>query len=256
MSDTQLIFLATHLPQPHCQTGRPAYPNDVLLPGILLVLRSGCRWRDVESKGSGSGVTHWRRLRFWQTQQGFSPLWHLLVQVLHTGALLGIGLLSLDGTLIPSFSFREMTGYSGKYHRVGVKLSWIVDSTGLPLSVVTAPGNVHDLTVARETCSSLHLSYQYLFTSTLLADKGYDSQYFRVFLRQRDLKDNIVPRHHAGPGPPFDPLLAKHRFVVERSNAWLKSFRRLKFRFDRTKLMFEAFVALAVLVMLVRRALH
>lgn len=249
------MFLAWHLPQPNAETGRRAYTNDQLLPGILLVLRTGCRWEDLDRKERQlSGVTHWRRLKYWQTHAGFSKIWDILLTALQRGKILAVQTLSLDGTFIPSFAFKEMTGYSGKEHKTGVKLSFLVDGNGVPLSVVSAPGNYHDLSLAQETFTTLHISYRYTLGSTLLADKGYDSQYFRLFLKQRDIKDNIVPKHHAGPGPPFDAMLAKQRYVVERSNAWIKSFRRLRFRFDRTKRFFEAFVLLAILVILVRKA--
>jgi len=50
-----------------CDAGAVAdrlhYSNLDLLPGILRVLRSGCRWRDPDHPGSPSGVAHWHRLR-------------------------------------------------------------------------------------------------------------------------------------------------------------------------------------------------
>jgi transposase len=37
------------------------------LEGILFVLDTGCRWRDLpEQLGCGCGHTAWRRLREWQ----------------------------------------------------------------------------------------------------------------------------------------------------------------------------------------------
>jgi hypothetical protein len=58
LNSSQLEFLANHLPCPKADTGRPSYSNEVLLPGILKVLRSGCRWRDLDRKDCPSGVTH------------------------------------------------------------------------------------------------------------------------------------------------------------------------------------------------------
>lgn len=62
---SQIEYLASKLPKPEANTGRPSYTNKELLPGILRVLRSGCRWRDLDRKDFPNGVTHWRRLRFW-----------------------------------------------------------------------------------------------------------------------------------------------------------------------------------------------
>jgi transposase len=59
-----------------------------------------------------------------------------------------------------------------------------------------------------------------------------------------------------GPLYEYDRDLYKERFVVERSNGWMKSFRRLRFRYDRTTASFEAFLYLAVIVIGVRRTIR
>ena len=51
-----------------------------------------------------------------------------------------------------------------------------------------------------------------------------------------------------------DPLLYRRRWVVERTHSWLKSFRRLRYRVDRTSASFEAFLYLAVIVICARCA--
>jgi Transposase DDE domain len=63
--------------------------------------------------------------------------------------------LSIDGTLLQSFAFREKTGYSGKHRQVGIKASIAVDATGLPLSVVIAKGNAADIALAEDTLSRI-----------------------------------------------------------------------------------------------------
>ena len=123
---------------------RPAYSNPDLLPGILRVLRSGCRWRDLDRSGSPSGVTHWRRLRYWHKWKGYRQVWRALLNLLVQSKRLDRSLVSLDGTLIPSQEFAEQTGYSGKHRTVGTKLSLLVDRRGTPLAVSVAPGNYHD----------------------------------------------------------------------------------------------------------------
>jgi transposase len=44
--------------------------------------------------------------------------------------------------------------------------------------------------------------------------------------------------------------------VVERTNGWMKSFRRLRFRLARTTASFEAFLYLAVIAIGVRKAIR
>src|SRR5918997_2470778 len=85
LTNTQIAFLATHLPEPKAETGRPAYTNSQLLPGILRILRSGCRWRDLDLPGYPSGITHWRRLRFWMRKQALKLLFMVLCKLYTRG---------------------------------------------------------------------------------------------------------------------------------------------------------------------------
>ena len=50
-------------PAPRGPGGRPRIDDRAALEGILFVLDTGCRWRDLpEQLGCGSGHTAWRRL--------------------------------------------------------------------------------------------------------------------------------------------------------------------------------------------------
>ncbi|HLL49381.1 MAG TPA: transposase, partial [Thermomicrobiales bacterium] len=139
LTSRQLVFIAERLPEPpQAPTGRPHYSNRDLLPGILRVLRSGCRWRDLDRPGSPSGVTHWRRLRYWHRKTGYRRVWRTLLNILVQSKRLDRSLVSLDGTLIPSQEFTEQTGYSGKHRAVGTKLSLLVDRAGIPIAVSVA----------------------------------------------------------------------------------------------------------------------
>jgi transposase len=139
LTTRQLAFVAERLPEPpQAPTGRPHYANHELLPGIPRVLRSGCRWRDLDRPGSPSGVTHWRRLRYWHRGRGYRKVWRTLLNLLVQSKRLDRSLISLDGTLIPSQEFAEQTGYSGKHRLVGTKLSLLVDRDGIPLAVSVA----------------------------------------------------------------------------------------------------------------------
>jgi transposase len=152
LSEIQLEFLASKLPYPHSYTGRPAYSNLELLPGILKVLRSGCRWRDLDLPEYPDGTTHWRRLQFWKKRgHDFRKLWQMLLRLLRDSQKLNFETLSIDGSLVQSFAFAEKTGYSGKHHRTGTKISTISEATGIPVAMVVAKGNIVDITIANST---------------------------------------------------------------------------------------------------------
>lgn len=264
MSDSQLEFVARRLPQPKSNTGRPAYSNLELLPGILKILRSGSRWRDLDIKNFPTGVTHWRRLRYFQKHNGFENLWVYILELLLKEKKLILKTSSIDGTLIPSFAFKDTTSYSGKHHKTGTKVSVVVEESGLPLSKLTDIGSAHDSPLAIPTIQKVPTRILQLI-ELMLGDKGYDDSKIRAYLHKRGIKSDIPQRELpvtwrekiilAQRGELIQRKEKSHskRFVVERTNAWTKSFRRLRFRFDYSLMSFTAFLNLAFVVICVRK---
>jgi transposase len=74
----------------------------------------------------------------------------------------------------------------------------------------------------------------------LHGDKGYDYPRYRRALRRRGITPRIAQRG-------IDPSerLGRHRFVVERSLAWLVGYRRLQVRYERRADILLAFLYLA-----------
>lgn len=67
------------------------------------------------------------------------------------------------------------------------------------------------------------------------ADRGYDSDAHRQRSRERGAKP-VIARRRTEHGR----RLGKFRWVVERTHAWLHSFRRLRIRFERRADIHEA----------------
>src|SRR5262249_28382322 len=73
----------------------------------------------------------------------------------------------------------------------------------------------------------------------LYADRAYDSERHREALRERGIEPKIAKRrteHGSG--------LGLYRWVVERTNAWLHGFRKLRLRTDPDGAIHKALVAL------------
>jgi len=102
----------------------------------------------------------------------------------------------------------------------------------------------------------------------LWADRGYASAAHEQALAARRIRSCISqPRRRGEPIPPGrgyevwrgkkrrlktrDPQ-ARHRWAVERTNAWLKSYRRIATRRDRKAANYLAFLELGMIVILVR----
>jgi transposase len=70
-------------------------------------------------------------------------------------------------------------------------------------------------------------------------DRAYDSQPHRRNLHARGIRTQLAKRraeHGSG--------LGKTRWVVERTIAWLRQFRRLRIRYERLPCIHEAFLSL------------
>ena len=251
LNESQLRYLASILPNPKALTGRPSYSNRELLPGILRVLRSGMRWRDLDNKYLPSDITHWRRLRLWEKNLGLKKIFDLILNLLDKNSQLDLKIASIDGSLIPSFNFLDTTGYSGKYKKTGTKISNLVDFAGIPVNTIFASGEAHDCPFAIPTITNNSVGKP----GIILADKGYDSDKLRLILNKLSINSNIAVRNTGKRKEKinYNIPLGKMRFKVERTNAWIKSFRRLHFRFDYTLASFKAFTYLALIVICLRK---
>ena len=76
LSDEQWFLIADLFPweAPSCAGGRPRVPPRPCLEGILWVLRTGARWKDLP-KSFPSYPTCWRRLKEWSESGVFQRAW-------------------------------------------------------------------------------------------------------------------------------------------------------------------------------------
>jgi transposase len=74
----------------------------------------------------------------------------------------------------------------------------------------------------------------------LHADQGYDYEHLRTWLRRRRITPRIARR-----GIESSEKLGRHRWVIERSLAWLTGYRRLTLRYERSARLFAAFLTMA-----------
>jgi IS5 family transposase len=81
----------------------------------------------------------------------------------------------------------------------------------------------------------------------LHGDKGYDYRRCRRALRRRGITPRIARR-----GVESNRRLGRHRYVVERSLAWLVGYRRLQVRYERRADVLLGFVHLACALICLR----
>jgi len=83
----------------------------------------------------------------------------------------------------------------------------------------------------------------------LLADRGYDADWFRNALKDKGITPCIPTRKMRKVPIPHDAELYKSRHKIENSFARLKDWRRVATRYDRSPKVFLSACALAAIVM-------
>lgn len=83
---------------------------------------------------------------------------------------------------------------------------------------------------------------------TLLADRGYDADWFRNTLKDRGIAPCIPSRRRRKTSIPHDQDLYRQRHRIENSFARLKDWRRIATRYDRCPKVFLSACALAAIV--------
>jgi transposase len=99
LTDEQWASVAPLLPRP-AKTGRPRADDRRTLNGILYVLRTGCRWRDLPRE-YGSATTCWRRLQRWQEEGVWPRIWRATLRALEPDRRQVWAQALLEGTFAP-----------------------------------------------------------------------------------------------------------------------------------------------------------
>ena len=135
----------------------------------------------------------------------------------------------------------------------GSKIHLICDRTGLPLSLGISGANLHDSLGLQPLVRGIpplrsRRGPRRRRPAKLHADKGYDYDHLRKWLRERRIRHRI-----ARTGIESSIRLGRHRWVVERTVSWLAGCRRLHRRYERKAEHFLAFVGIAAALISYRR---
>jgi transposase len=122
----------------------------------------------------------------------------------------------------------------------------LVDRNGIPLAVTLTAGNVHDSQEFENLLDRLprfrnHFGRPTWKPDKVHADKGYDYTCCRFACFKRRIQARIARRKVDS-----SEKLGRHRWVVERSFAWIHRFRRLAVRYERRADIHMAFLLMAL----------
>ena len=217
--------------------GRPPLNPRVVLNGILWILRSGARWRDLPTCfGNWNSVYH--KFRKWISVGLFEKILrtlnfitnkYLLIEIDSTFCKVhkhGLGARKRDGRQAIG---KSRGGYNTKIHALVNEYFQLI--------------GVDDSKSALELLNGIELAGK-----KVLADKAYSSEKIRAFVQEQGAgfcvpdKSNTVIKHD------FDAELYKQRNIVERFFQRIKEFRHISSRFDKLDICFLNFIFLAAFI--------
>lgn len=120
----------------------------------------------------------------------------------------------------------------------------MVDAQGIPLAEAITAANVNETRMLEAVLDAIppvrgRVGRPRRRPQKLYADKGYRSRRNQQILRERGIQSRI-----SRPKVDSSLRLGRHRWVVERTFAWLNQMRRLIVRYERRADIHDAFLRL------------
>lgn len=112
LSDQQWELIRPLLPAPKGR-GRPRADDRRTLNGILWVLRSGARWKDLPRRYGSRSTCH-RRLGEWQALGVWEHIWARFLTVLDQRGKLDWSQAFLDGSFVPAKKGERISTTAGR----------------------------------------------------------------------------------------------------------------------------------------------
>ncbi len=219
------------------QFGRKRVKKNGLLYGILQILVNGVAWRKI----ADCGCSYASCFRYFKELEPRGKLKLIYKTLAKAKTDLTEGM--IDTTTVDSFEFRHLTGWDGYKKKVGTKVSLFCDKHGLPADVVFGKGSFYDTEFfpqhidntrgIRKRLISLDMKYMSTALRRRMREKG-----IRINMKWRDQDF----RRKRGPKFKLDSEKYHSRFLLERTNGWLKSFRGVRIRREYHPAMFKALV--------------
>jgi transposase len=143
----------------------------------------------------------------------------------------------------------------------GSKWMVVVDGQGIPLGIHVTSARPAEVTLVDATLNTIRVPRQHggrprQHPDRLIADRGYDSDPLRRRLKQRGVTA-IIPYRWWNVRRRYDDgrqmRRYRRRWVIERTFAWLHSFRRLLVRHERITSMYCSLLYFAAALIALRR---
>ena len=226
LSQAQMRRIVRYFPLSH---GVARVDDRRIVSAIVFVIKNGLRWRDAPPE-YGPHKTIYNRFVRWSRLGVFNKIFaalahrgrnpeRVMIDATHLKAHRTAASLLKKGP-VPRRIGRTKGGLNSKLHAV-------CDGNGRPLVMLLSEGQMSDYKGAALMLSAMPKAKQ------LLADKGYDADWFRAALAKRRITPCIPSKANRKTAIPHDAVLYKQRHKIENMFGRLKDWRRIHTRYDR-----------------------
>jgi len=267
LTDEYFALIAPELPSNDHKTGHPYLPHRPILNGIFWRLHSGAPWPDIPER-YGNWKTIYDRFTAWRRDGTWDRILKVLQTKLDAHGAIDWDQWSLDGTIVRAHraaAGAEKQGPDGaaepSNHALGrsvggfsTKVHLLSDGNGVPLDACLTPGQTHESTQVETVMEQVAIERASgrirRRPRRLAADRAYDAQRIRHFLRARGITPVIPPKRRTGKrkrGRPvsYDTVQYRRRSTIEQCVGWLKECRAIATRYEKLALNYLGLVKLA-----------
>lgn len=231
---------------------------------ILYKLKSGCQWSMLPVVSLFSEVvlsykTVFGHFRKWCKNGDWKNSWIALLDKYKSE--LDMSSIDIDGSHTTALRGGEQVAYQGRKKRKTTNSLYLTDRQGIPLALSSpVAGNHHDvyqidiaLKNMFDILKSANIATDGLFAN---ADGGFDCRAFRCSCLREGIFPNVAFNQRNGEAEEedmLDELLYKERYSIERTNAWMDSYRTVLNRFDRTVASWSAWNYIAFMIIFIKK---
>lgn len=214
------------------------------MEAIFWMARTGAQWRECHER-YGKWNSIYSRFNSWTKKD----VWNKLLKFCAQDP--DLEYVMIDATIVRAHACaagygnqdeqglgRSKGGFTSKIHAK-------VDALGNLLAIIITPGQRNEITQANALIKGVQ-------GSNVIADKGYDSNDFRLTLAEQNCTSTIPPRVNRIDSIPYDEHIYEERHIIECFFSKIKYFRRIFSRFDKSARNYAAFIAFVGVILWLR----
>ncbi|MCX4391596.1 IS5 family transposase [Streptomyces sp. NBC_00053] len=234
--------------------GRRRAGDREALATIVFVATSGCTWRQLPPVFGPCWQTVDRRFAQWSRDRVWARLHRVALDELGARGELEWSRCAIDSVSLRAAKGGPLAGPNPTDRgKAGSKIHLIVDRNGLPLSLGVSGANMHGSLGLEPLVRGIppirsRRGPRRRRPGRLHADKGYDYDHLRGWLRKRGIRHRSARK-----GIDYSQRLGRHRWVVERTVSWPAGCWHLHRRYERKAEQFLALVGIAAVLIGHRR---